>query len=126
MSIYGVGLDIVEINRMNRSIENFGDAFARKILHDDEFSEYQSHKNKERFLAKRFAAKEAFAKALGTGIVEGVTLPRIQVKNDERGKPYLVLHDSTREKIELLGINRVHLSISDEKEYAIAQVLLEQ
>ncbi|MBV1910374.1 MAG: holo-ACP synthase [Kangiellaceae bacterium] len=111
---------------MNRSIENFGDAFARKILHDDEFSEYQSHKNKERFLAKRFAAKEAFAKALGTGIVEGVTLPRIQVKNDERGKPYLVLHDSTREKIELLGINRVHLSISDEKEYAIAQVLIEQ
>jgi len=126
VSIFGVGVDIVQIDRMLKSIEKHGETFARKILHDNELEIYCQYKSKERFLAKRFAAKEAFAKALGTGIVDGVTLPRIQIVNDKHGKPELRLHGRTKDVIESLGVVNCFLSISDEKHYAIAQVILEK
>ena len=125
MSIFGVGIDIVQIERMERSIDKHGEKFINKILHPNEIELIDSLKNKPRYLAKRFAAKEAFAKALGTGIVEGVTLPRIEIVNDEQGKPLICLHGDTKSKIEEKGINHIFLSISDEKEYAVAQVILE-
>ena len=84
MSIFGVGIDIVQIGRIERSLAKHGDQFIKKILHPNERALIHTMKNKARYLAKRFAAKEAFAKALGTGIVEGVTLPRIEVINDKR------------------------------------------
>lgn len=125
MSIYGIGIDIVQIDRMSKSLEKYGDKFAKKILHEDELKIYSQYKSKERYLAKRFAAKEAFAKAFGTGIIDGVTLPRIQVVNDERGQPSIRLHGKTKELAKSRGITRCFLSISDEKKYAVAQVLLE-
>ena len=125
MSIFGVGIDIVQIERMERSIDKHGEKFINKILHPNEVVLIDSLKNKARYLAKRFAAKEAFAKALGTGIVEGVTLPRIEIVNDEQGKPLICLHGDTKSKIEEKEINHIFLSISDEKEYAVAQVILE-
>jgi holo-[acyl-carrier protein] synthase len=126
VSIFGVGIDIVQIDRMERSISKHGDKFINKILHPNERELIQSLKNKPRYLAKRFAAKEAFAKALGTGIVEGVTLPRIEITNDELGKPAIRLHDETQSIIDRNGISHIFLSISDEKEYAVAQVILEK
>lgn len=125
MSIFGIGIDIVQIDRMDRSISKYGDKFINKILHPNELVLIQTLKNKPRYLAKRFAAKEAFAKALGTGIVEGVTLPRIEIINDELGKPTIHLHDETQSIIDRKGIKHIFLSISDEKEYAVAQVVLE-
>ncbi len=126
MSIYGIGIDIVQIDRMKQSIDKHGDTFVKKILHPNEFKKHLALNNKERFLAKRFAAKEAFAKALGTGIVEGVTLPRIEIVNDKEGKPSFILHGTTRDKLDQLSIKSVFLSISDEKQYAVAQVVLEK
>ena len=123
MSIYGIGIDIVQIDRIGLSIDKHGDNFAKKILHENELRKFSQLKNKERFLAKRFAAKEAFAKALGTGIVEGVTFPRIEVSNDEQGKPEIILHEITKKKVAMLGVRTIFLSISDEKEYAVAQVV---
>lgn len=125
MSIYGIGIDLCDINRVEQSLDKYEEAFARKILHPNEKSIFDARKFKARFVAKRFAAKEAFAKALGTGIAEGVTLPDIEVKNNALGKPYLVLHGETHAKLDLIGASRVHLSISDEKHYAIAQVIIE-
>ncbi len=125
MSIFGIGIDIVQIDRMERSISKHGEKFIDKILHPNEVEIIQRLKNKPRYLAKRFAAKEAFAKALGTGIVEGVTLPRIEVTNDEQGKPAICVHGQTKSKLEQLGIRHIFISISDEKDYAVAQVVLE-
>lgn len=126
MSIFGIGVDIVEISRVADSLEKLGDDFAKKILHQREYEQYLGLKTKERFLAKRFAAKEAFSKALGTGIVKDVTLPKIEVVNDLDGKPEIILHHSTRERFENLNLKKCFLSISDEKQYAVAQVVIEK
>jgi len=126
MSIFGIGVDIVEIDRIVSSIERHGQSFAEKILHHNEFEHYLELKFKERYLAKRFAAKEAFAKALGTGLVDGITLPRIEIVNYDSGKPHIVLHEKAKEIFDSLNLHSIHLSISDEKKYAVAQVILER
>ena len=123
--IVGIGIDIVEIARMETSLARLGERFAQRILSDAEYTEFQQQQFPARFLAKRFAAKEAAAKALGTGFSQGVSLKHICVSNDELGKPVLsftqVAADIAREK----QIQSFHLSIADEKHYAIANVVLE-
>ena len=125
MSIFGIGIDIVQIDRMEKMIEKYDDVFAKKVFHLNELNIYKESKHPARFLAKRFAAKEAFAKAFGTGIVEGVTLPNIEVSNNEYGRPFIVLHAKTYDKFRNSKASSIFLSISDEKLYAIAQVLIE-
>lgn len=125
MSIYGIGIDLCEIARIEKSLERHGDSFADKILHPQEKEHFEKHHFQARFLAKRFAAKEAFGKAMGSGIAQGITMPCIEVQNDDLGKPLLVLHGKALEKVEQLGRVQIHLSISDEKQYAIAQVIVE-
>ena len=126
MSIYGIGIDLCEVARVKSSLEKLGDRFADKILHPDEKKRYSQLKFKAKYLAKRFAAKEAFAKAMGTGIAQGVTFPNIEVFNDELGKPCLRLHGTTQAKLDAIGQVKVHLSISDERDTAVAQVIIEQ
>ena len=89
--IYGIGTDIVEVDRIEASIAQFGDDFAKRILADSELGSYEKSAIKPRFLAKRFAAKEAFSKALGTGLRAPCTFQNIAVSHDELGKPILVL-----------------------------------
>ncbi len=125
MSIYGIGIDICDISRIEKSLSRNADAFADKILHSEEKIIFDQRRFKARFLAKRFAAKEAFSKAFGTGIAEGVNLHDIEVKNNSAGKPYLVLHGKAKQKFEEIAGASLHLSISDEKLYAIAQVIIE-
>ena len=125
MSIYGIGIDLCEIERVEESLDKLGERFADKILAPQEKSQFLSHKFKGRYLAKRFAAKEAFAKALGTGIAEGVILPDIEVINDAKGKPSIHVHGEALEKVKQIAGASIHLSISDEKDYAIAQVIIE-
>ncbi|PCI64907.1 MAG: holo-ACP synthase [Gammaproteobacteria bacterium] len=125
MSLFGIGIDIVQIDRMEKMIEKHGDVFAEKVFHKNELAIYQNLKHKSRFLAKRFAAKEAFAKAFGTGISEGITLPNIEISNDEFGKPFIILHKGTKEKFSSVKSSSIFLSISDEKIYAVAQVIIE-
>ena len=123
--IFGIGTDIVEVSRIEASIAQFGDDFARRILADSEFTSYQQSHIKPRFLAKRFAAKEAFSKALGTGLRAPATFQNIAVSHDDLGKPILVL--ATELQSMLLGrkITQTHISISDEKNLAAAFVILE-
>ncbi|QMV13292.1 holo-ACP synthase [Vibrio spartinae] len=125
MAIVGFGTDIVEIERIAAAISRNGDAFAQRILSEREFAIYTQSKKPERFLAKRFAVKEAASKALGTGIAQGVSLQDFTVLNDELGKPWLQLSGKAEEFAQSFGVNAIHLSISDERRYAVASVILE-
>lgn len=123
--IYGIGTDIVEVSRIESSIKKFGDDFAERILAESEMTSYLDSQIKARFLAKRFAAKEAFSKALGTGLREPATFQNIAVSHDELGKPLLVLAKSLQDFVHTKHIKQMHLSISDEKNLAAAFVVLE-
>ncbi|OAM52585.1 holo-ACP synthase [Methylovorus sp. MM2] len=124
--IYGIGTDIVEVSRIEDSLARFGDAFAQRILNEQEWLEYGQSNTKARFLAKRFAAKEAFAKALGTGIRSPATFENIGVGHDDLGKPVLDLAAELQAFIDKKGISFQHISISDEKALAAAFVVLEK
>ncbi len=123
--IFGIGTDIVEVARIEASIAQFGDDFAKRILADDEFSMYLQSKIKARFLAKRFAAKEAFSKALGTGLRDPATFQNIAVAHDDLGKPILVLASELQDFLQSRQITKMHISISDERNLATAFVVLE-
>ncbi len=123
--IFGIGTDIVEVSRIEEAMERHGDAFAQRILTDDEWATFQKSQTKARFLAKRFAAKEAFAKALGTGLRAPATFQNIGISHDELGKPTLTLHPELQAILDAKGIVHRHLSISDEKALAVAFVVLE-
>ncbi|MCX7189361.1 MAG: hypothetical protein RLZZ541_618 [Pseudomonadota bacterium] len=123
--IFGIGTDIVEVARIEASIAQFGDEFAKRILADDEFSMYLQSKIKARFLAKRFAAKEAFSKALGTGLRDPATFQNIAVAHDDLGKPMLVLASELQDFLQSRQITKMHISISDERNLATAFVVLE-
>lgn len=126
--IHGVGADIVRIARMTSNIERFGDRFAERILTAGEFAEYRSQAagQRGRFLAKRFAAKEAMVKALGTGFRDGLGLHDIGVGHDDHGRPLLEYSGRAEALCRSNGIRASHLSLSDETEYAIAFVTLEK
>ncbi len=123
--IFGIGTDIVEVSRIQASITQFGDDFATRILADSELASYMQSQIKARFLAKRFAAKEAFSKALGTGLRAPATFQNIAVSHDELGKPILVLAPELQALLDSKHITQMHISISDEKNLAAAFVVLE-
>jgi len=123
--IFGIGTDIVRIARMADNLERYGDRFAARILTDAEVAVFLQSPQQAQFLAKRFAAKEATAKALGTGFRDGLSLRDIGVENDALGKPILAFSRRAQQILKKQGIGNTHLSLSDESEYAIAYVLLE-
>lgn len=124
--IIGIGTDICNIGRIAAMLDRHGDRFAKKILSDVEYAKFLSSYNKKAFLAKRFAAKEAASKAFGTGFRDGLFLSHIEVKNDDQGKPSLVFHEKASELIAKMGVTHTHLSISDEKDVAVAFVVFEK
>ena len=123
--IFGIGTDIVEVARIEASLAQFGDAFAEKILAESELASFSESHIKARFLAKRFAAKEAFSKALGTGLRAPATFQNIAVSHDDLGKPILVLAAELQAFLSTKNIQKMHISISDEKNLAAAFVVLE-
>ena len=124
--IFGIGTDIVSYARILELTEKYGERFAQRILSASELLEYEACNDKARYLMKHFAAKEAFAKAMGTGLRASVTLRRISILHDELGKPLLTFDDVLASYVENFGVVRQHLSISDEKDVAVAFVVLEQ
>ncbi|MFK7795725.1 MAG: holo-ACP synthase [Gammaproteobacteria bacterium] len=122
MMLLGAGIDIVEVDRIKDIIEHRGDRFAEKILNAKEMKELTGVSNPIAFIAKRFAVKEAAAKALGTGIGKQLSFTDMYVEHDELGKPMLRF---TPECIERLNLNDKHslLTIADERAYAVAHVL---
>lgn len=123
--IYGVGTDIVEVARLAKMYERHGEDAVEKLLAPAERDDFAAVRDKGRYLAKRFAAKEAFAKALGTGVRAPVSLNDIAVTHDELGKPVLAYGGALAELIQARGL-AAHLSLSDESAYAVAFVVLEQ
>ena len=119
-----IGTDIVEIRRIADVLERQGDKFVQRILTASEIEEYRARGNSVAFLAKRFAAKEAIAKALGTGIGRGISFQQMVVSNNAEGAPQVELQSSALEQLTLLGGTNVLLSLSDEKNYALAYVAI--
>tara|TARA_B100001057_G_scaffold145241_1_gene145163 strand:- start:2515 stop:2889 length:375 start_codon:yes stop_codon:yes gene_type:complete len=123
--IIGTGVDIVEIDRFTK-IDNL-EGLAKKILHANELKEFNKKaKNKNIFLAKKFAFKEAFVKALGTGFREPYYLNRIEIIKDKLGKPSVITHEEAKKEFEDLGITKAHVSLSDTENYVVAFVVLEK
>ena len=125
MSIIGVGTDIVKKARIEKIWLEFGYSFEKRILTKFEQQQLQSQANKPSYIAKRFAAKEAVAKALGTGFGGSVILTEIEIYNNNLGKPEIRLLGKTKAFANSIKVNKIHLSLTDEKEYAIAFVVLE-
>ncbi|AHG60124.1 holo-ACP synthase [Buchnera aphidicola] len=125
MSIVGVGSDIVEILRIKNIFFKYQHKFAKKILSKIEWKKYIISQNYISFLAKKFAAKEAASKALGTGINNGVTLNQLEFYNNKFGKPKLRFLKNASKKSKKMKCKSIHVSISDEKLYAYALVILE-
>lgn len=123
--IFGVGTDVVEIVRIQKALERFGDKFARRVLCEPELRRFASHRLPANYLAKRFAAKEAFTKALGTGIHAPANWHGLWVVNLPSGKPELEFTAELRALMQRKGVTRSHLSLADEKGVAFATVILE-
>ncbi|MDR1853651.1 MAG: holo-ACP synthase [Azoarcus sp.] len=123
--IHGIGVDIVQVARVRRSLDRHGEAFAARILAAAELADWRSSKDSERFLAKSFAAKEAFAKALGTGLVAPATLRAVAVAHDAAGKPFYTYDERLAAHMAERGFV-AHLSLSDEREYAVAFAVIER
>ena len=122
--IVGIGTDIVAIARIATALERTP-GLAKRILTPAELAQFNASSQPERFLAKRFAAKEAGVKALGTGIGNGVGWQHLEVSHNELGRPLLDVSSTAAERAKELGITYWHLSYSDETDYVVAQVIAE-
>jgi len=124
--IYGIGIDVVEPRRISRLVEKYGERFARRVLTPLEWPAYLRTARPVLFLANRFAAKEAFSKAMGTGFRYPVTLQCISVVQNAAGRPSLAFHPNLEQLVSSRGIVNHHLTISDEANLACACVVLER
>ena len=121
------GVDIVENKRFSKSIKNIN--FINRVFSKKEIELSSKHKNKTNYYAKRFAAKEAFYKALGTGIRNGYSFKDVSIKNDKYGKPLININNKIKKMIyKKFRVKKfkIHLSLSDEKKHSIAFVILEK
>ena len=123
--IYGVGTDVVEIARIEKALSRWGERFAERILCSPELNRFRNHRQPASYLAKRFAAKEAFTKALGTGIHAPANWHGVWVVNLKSGKPQLEFSAALARLLEDRGIRRSHLTLTDERDMAAATVILE-
>jgi holo-[acyl-carrier protein] synthase len=123
--ILGIGIDIIEVARIQASYERFGDRFLNRILHPNEISYCLSHKVPGPFLAARFAAKEAISKAFGTGIGAPLGWQDMEVGKKESGEPFVILHGAGKTLLEERGARLVLLSLSHTQQHAAAVAILE-
>ena len=125
--IYGNGIDIIDINRIRKVIDKYGNRFKKRCFSISEIERSEKRKNSAESYAKRYAAKEACAKALGTGLARGVFWKNIEVENNQYGKPLIKLHGKAKEifkNMNKTSNTQVEVSLSDEKKYAIANVTI--
>ena len=124
MSVVGIGTDIIDITRLEKMSEKALDKLAQRVLTPNEHTQYQSLKFQLPYLAKRWAGKEAAVKALGTGIASGVSFQQVEITSLESGQPQLNFSDKALITAQTLGAQSYHISLSDEKAYATAFVVL--
>lgn len=122
--IYGIGIDIIEVERIRKAI-NKNSNFKKKIFTKKEIAYCESHKNSAQCFAARFACKEAFVKALGIGLRKGINFSDIEIENNEIGKPFMKTYKNAEKIIKRENINNIHVSLSHIKNFTNAIVLLE-
>lgn len=123
--VYGIGVDVIEIERIQHAIERTGQRFIERVYTDSEHALCQTRHPPYACYAARFTAKEAFLKALGTGLRKHMRWRDIEVHRDALGKPSLRLYGALKERCTTEGFQRIHLSLSHSASYAIAHVLIE-
>lgn len=125
--IYGIGNDILAVKRIEELYKKYGEALPRRILSRIEILEFEQFANQPanavRFLAKRFAAKEAFSKSVGTGFREPVSFHNISIGHNDLGKPEFLFETVLQNWLAEHGIGKIHLTLSDEQDYVAAMVL---
>ncbi|MZH46640.1 MAG: holo-ACP synthase [Nitrospinae bacterium] len=124
--IFGTGLDIIEIDRIKKSLERYSPRFENKVFTDGEINYCQSQADPGKHFAARFAVKEAVSKSLGTGISNDVGFKDIEVVNNESGKPIVKMAGRGKLLFEKLNLKSIHISISHDRHYAIAHAIAEQ
>ena len=125
--IYGSGIDIIDIDRIRRVIDKYGNRFKKRCFSISEIERSEKRLNSVESYAKRYAAKEACSKALGTGLARGVFWKDIEVENNQYGKPFVKLHGRAKEifkNMNKTSNTQIEISLSDEKKYAIANVTI--
>jgi holo-[acyl-carrier protein] synthase len=124
--IYGIGTDIVEMSRMQATWDRFGEVFARRILMDAEMDLFVRSNQPVRFLAMRFAGKEAAVKAIGTGFAHGVWLRDVGIVNDNKGRPLIVWSKRGQSVCDELGVGSGHVSLTDDAGLVLAFAVVER
>lgn len=122
--IFGIGTDILELKRVERVYRRYGDRFAERLLLDEEYALFDKSKNKTRFLGMRFAAKEAVAKALGTGFSNGIWVRDVGSVPNELGQPQVIYSARGRSVCEQLGVGEGFLTLTDEAGLIVAVAVL--
>ena len=126
MAVFGIGIDLVRVDRIGKALERWGSRFEKRVFTDRELEACSDRsRNRIKCLAVRFAAKEAFAKAMGTGIRPPLSWLDIEVVNDESGKPSVALSLQALDHCRSLGVRSRHLSLTDDGEYGAAVVVVE-
>ncbi len=125
--IHGIGCDLAAVARFAAAAQRHGQAFAQRILHPSEWEAFTRLPPAQQapWLAKRWAAKEAFGKALGTGVRAPFTLSALAIGHDAQGRPEFALSAALQDELARHGVGRVHLSLSDEADYVLAYVVME-
>ena len=123
--ILGIGIDIIEVGRIEASYKKFGDKFLQRILHPDEISYCLSHRAPGPFLAARFAAKEAISKAFGTGIGAQLGWQDMEIGRKESGEPFVILHEKGEALMQARGGKKLLVSLSHTQQHASAVAILE-
>ena len=124
--IIGVGIDIIDVRRIKKTLDKFGSKFKDRCFSTNEIKYSERKSNPIYSYAKRYSAKEACAKALGTGLARGIFWKDIEVKNDQYGKANIILHGKAMERLKKISKDKfdISVSLSDEKNYAIANVVI--
>ena len=126
MSVFGIGVDMVNIDRIKKLHHKYGKRFVTKILNSSELELFHQTNDQDRFLANRFAGKEAATKALGTGFSQGVTWKDFGVSNKPSGQTELILSNKLEKLFMAKGITSSHISLTDEQPWSMAFVILEK
>ena len=124
--IFGVGTDLVELARVRQTYERFGEHFVRRLLMDEERALFERSKDPGRFLAMRFAGKEATVKAMGTGFAHGVWIRDVGIVSDPRGRPLVIWSPRGRRVCDELGIGEGHVSLTDDAGLVMAFAVVMQ
>ena len=122
--IYGIGTDVLRLDRIQRTLDRFGDHFVRRLLMPEELAAFGRQKRRERFVAMRFAGKEAVVKAMGTGFAHGMWIRDVGIVQDRWGKPEIIFSERGRALCARLGIGEGHVTLSDEAGLIVAVAVL--